>query len=215
MDEQEIKLIFAENLVYYLDANGKTQADLYKYMGVSSAIVSNWCTGTKMPRADKIQIIANWLNIEIGDLLKKRHDGERKPQSIKAVRIPVLGKVIAGIPIDAIEEILDYEEITSEMAMTGEFFCLQIKGNSMEPRFVEGDVVVVRQQSDAESGDIVIAFIGNEETTVKKLIKYDDTQNIALVSLNPAYPPIHFSKEQIAKMPVAIIGKVVELRGKF
>ena len=78
----------------------------------------------------------------------------------RGVRIPVLGRVVAGIPIEAVEEILDYEEITPELAATGEFFALKIRGHSMEPRMMEGDVVIVRRQDDVESGDVAIVSLG-------------------------------------------------------
>ena len=130
-----------------------------------------------------------------------------------AVQIPVLGDVAAGIPIDAIENIIDTEEIPREMAMLGEHFGLRIKGNSMEPRICEGDVVIVRKQDDADSGDIVIACVNGDSATCKKLYKYDDY--ISLVSLNSIYQPMIFTNDQIKETPVTIIGKVVELRGKF
>ena len=132
----------------------------------------------------------------------------------KGVKINVLGRVAAGLPIEAIENIIDTEEISEEMARTGEFFGLQIKGDSMEPRIYENDVVIVRKQEDAESGDIVIALVNGNDATCKRLIKY--AGGISLVSLNSAkYEPLMFSNEDILEMPVKIIGKVIELRGKF
>jgi repressor LexA len=99
------------------------------------------------------------------------------------------------------------------MARTGEFFGLQIKGDSMEPKISDGDVVIVRQQNDAESGDIVIATINGDEATCKRIRKYRD--GIELVSNNPCYEPMFFSNEEIENKPVRIIGRVVELRAKF
>ena len=131
----------------------------------------------------------------------------------KSVKIPVLGRVAAGIPIDAITDILDYEEITETMSMTGEYFGLKIKGNSMLPRIAEGDVVIVRQQPDAESGEVVIAQVNGNTATCKKLIKHPT--GISLVSFNPEYEPMYFSNEDILRLPVTIIGKVVENRQKY
>lgn len=99
------------------------------------------------------------------------------------------------------------------MAKTGEFFGLQIHGDSMEPRMCEGDVVIVRKQEDAESGDIVIAMVNGDDATCKRLRKYRD--GIELISNNPSYEPMFFSNQEIQEKPVRIIGKVVELRGKF
>lgn len=134
-------------------------------------------------------------------------------ESKKGVSIKVLGRVAAGIPIEAIEDIIDTEEIPEEMAKSGEFFGLQIHGDSMEPRMCEGDVVIVRKQDDAESGDIVIAMVNGNDATCKRLRKYRD--GIELISNNPSYEPMFFSNEDIISKPVKIIGKVVELRGKF
>ena len=99
------------------------------------------------------------------------------------------------------------------MAATGEFFGLKIHGDSMEPKFSEGDVVIVRQQNDAESGDIVIATVNGDEATCKRLRKYRD--GIELVSSNPSYEPMFFSNADIIQKPIRILGKVVELRAKF
>ncbi len=131
----------------------------------------------------------------------------------KGVTIRVLGRVAAGIPIEAIEECIDTEEITEDMAATGEFFGLKIHGDSMEPKFSEGDVVIVRRQDDAESGDIVIATVNGDEATCKRLRKYRD--GIELVSSNPSYEPMFFSNSDIIQKPVRILGRVVELRAKF
>lgn len=134
-------------------------------------------------------------------------------ESKKGVTINVLGRVAAGIPLEAIEDVIDTEEISSELAKTGEFFGLQIDGDSMEPKFSKGDVVIVRRQSDAESGDIVIALINGDDATCKRLRKYRD--GIELISTNPTYKPMFFSNDEIENKPVKIIGKVVELRAKF
>lgn len=128
-------------------------------------------------------------------------------------KIPVYAAVAAGIPIEAIEDIVDYEEIDAALAATGEFFGLRIKGDSMEPKMSEGDVVIVRKQNDADTGDIVIALINGNEATVKKLKK--EPSGILLIPNNPAHDTQHYSPEAIASLPVRIIGKVVELRAKF
>ena len=128
-------------------------------------------------------------------------------------RIPVLGRVAAGIPIDAIEDVLDWEDISEDMTKTGEFFGLRIKGDSMQPRIVEGDVVIVRSQNDAESGDVVIVQVNGDQATCKRLAKYQT--GISLISFNPLYAPINFTNEEIESLPVVIIGKVVENRQKY
>ena len=138
---------------------------------------------------------------------------DSKPKKINGIRIPVLGRVAAGIPICAIEEIIDYEEIPEEMASSGEYFGLLIRGDSMEPRIKDHDVVIVRKQDDADDGDLVVALINGDDAVCKRLKKYKD--GIALLSNNPKYDPMYFSNEETETKPVQIIGKVKELRAKF
>ena len=127
----------------------------------------------------------------------------------KGVKINVLGRVAAGLPIEAVENIIDTEEI----AKTGDFFGLLIRGDSMTPSICNGDIVIVRQQDDAESNEVVIATINGTDAVCKRLRKYKD--GIELLSNNPSYEPLNFSNEEIADKPVKILGKVVELRRKF
>lgn len=175
---------------------------------VSRSAISRWENGKTEPSATAMSLYAKLFNVDMNSLLnidKKSH--------LKGVKIPVLGKVAAGIPIEAVEDIIDYEEIPEEMAKSGEFFGLEIQGNSMYPRIFEGDVVIVKKQSTADSGDIVIALINGEDGICKQLYKYKD--HIELRSFNPMYKPLVYSNEDISSLPVSIIGKVVELRGKF
>lgn len=154
------------------------------------------------------------MHITIEELFSRIDDSPiNVKQQSSGIKINVLGHVAAGIPINAIEEIIDTEEISEQLAKTGEFFGLQIHGDSMEPRICEGDVVIVKQQPDADSGDIVIALVNGDDATCKRLRKYRD--GIELISLNPSYEPMFFSEKDITNKLVRIIGKVVELRGKF
>ncbi len=129
------------------------------------------------------------------------------------VKIPVLGYVAAGIPADAIENIVDWEEIPQAVADKGDYFGLVINGDSMEPRICKGDIVIVKKQSDVESGDIAIVIVDGDEGTCKKVIK--NQAGINLVSLNPKYEPIFYTWEEVESLPVVINGKVIELRGKI
>ncbi len=132
---------------------------------------------------------------------------------IAGKRIPVYGDVAAGLPIEAMENIVDYEEIDEALAVTGDFFGLRVRGSSMEPRIREGDVVIVRKQSDAETGDTAIVMVNGDSATVKRIKK--ESSGISLIPNNPAYDIKFYSAEEIDSLPVRIIGKVVELRGKF
>ena len=197
--------MFCEQLKLLRNQKHLSQAKLAKELGVSPSAVAMWESGEREPKNyETLELIADYFNVNMELLL----NGKLAP-----TRIPVLGKVVAGIPIEAIEEILDYEEIPSTMARQGEFFALQIKGCSMEPKMSEGDVVIVRKQEDVDNGDIAIVLVNGNEATVKKIKKFDG--GINLIPTNPAFDVITYTNEEIERLPVRIIGKVVELRAKF
>lgn len=190
------------------------QRELAKYLKVAPSTISMYENGQREPNFEVLEVLADFFNVDMNYLLGKTDKTTKllidKPQGLK---IPVLGTVAAGIPISAVEDILDYEEIPLAWQNQGEFFALKIKGDSMEPRMESGDVVIVKQQSDASSGDTVIVLVNGDDATCKKLQKTDN--GIMLVSTNPKYPPMFFTKEEIQTKPVVILGKVVELRQKY
>ncbi|MBS5319065.1 MAG: helix-turn-helix domain-containing protein [Gemella haemolysans] len=175
--------------------NGKSNPDnekiflLSKVFGVTEA----WLLGYNVPRYERIE-----------------NTGPQTPQGLK---IPVLGTVAAGIPISAVEEILDYEEVPQSWKNQGEFFGLRIKGDSMKPDINHGDTVIVRKQSTANNGDVVITLVNGDDVTCKKFEKLDN--GIILISNNSEYSPMYFSNEEVVTKPVVILGRVVELRRKF
>ena len=208
-DAQKERDIFAKNLAQLLQQSGRTQADVVEDLGITASTVSDWVNAKKYPRVDKLQRLAAYFGVHISALRE-----ESKTLNDHVTTIPVVGLVEAGVPTQAVEHIVDWEEIPKSMAQRGDYIGLKVHGASMEPRFLEGDTVIVRRQPDVESGDIAIVFINGDEATMKRVLKQPD--GITLVALNPTvYEPHFYSKKQIAELPVSIYGKVVELRGKF
>lgn len=189
---------------------GYSQKDLASQLFVTQQAVGKWERGEATPNPETVLKIAKILGITTDQLL----GDTATPASTGGTWVPVLGDVAAGIPIEAVENIVDYEEIDSSMASTGEFFGLRIKGSSMEPRIRDGDVVIVRRQEDAETSDTAVILVNGDSATVKRIKKVPDG-SLWLLPNNPAYDPQHYSPAEIATLPVRIIGKVVELRGKF
>ncbi|MEG1995814.1 MAG: S24 family peptidase [Bacilli bacterium] len=209
----------AERILEGLSLRNMKQSDLVEKTGIGKSSISTYIKGTYEPKQRNIYKIAKALNVNESwlmgyDVPIGRDSLEKVSDTSKGILIPVLGEIVAGIPLDAIEEILDYEEISPELANRGEYIALQVKGNSMEPRFVAGDVVIIRSQPDCETGDIVAVLINGDASTLKKIKKHDDG-SLSLIPLNAAYDPLFFSKQEVADIPVSIIGKVVELRAKF
>ena len=209
-------MYIGENIRHLRNKYGYSQEELAAALGYKSyTTITKWESGVSEPTLKMTNQIATFFKVSVNELCYTRMamPSNDSTKYSKGVVINVLGRVAAGIPVEAISEIIDTEEITEKLARTGTFFGLKIKGNSMEPRILDGDVVIVRQQPDAENGDIVIATVNGDDATCKRLRKYRD--GIELISNNPSYEPMYYSNEEIENKPVRIIGKVVELRGKF
>lgn len=190
---------------YLRNRSEMSQTELAGKLGISKSAVSMYENGNRIPEKETLEAIADIFNVSM-NFLYGRDEGS-------GVTIKVLGRVAAGIPIEAIEDIIDTEEITAAMAATGTFIGLRIQGDSMEPRIMDGDTVIVRLQDDADNGDTVIALVDGQDATCKRLRKYKE--GIELIANNPKYAPQYYDQGEVDTLPVKIIGKVVELRGKF
>ena len=189
-------------------AAGLKQSDLANRLNVKPNTISNWETEKSYPDLDSLRKMSIIFEVSVDYILGGNSVGKSA-----GIRIPVLGDVAAGIPIEAITDVVDYEEIDGALAATGEFFGLRIKGDSMEPRIQDGDVVIVRKQDDAETGDTVVVLVNGDSATVKK-IKYGP-DGISLIPTNPVHDVQFYSRADVERLPVRVIGKVVELRAKY
>lgn len=196
------------------EQRGMQQTDLAARIDVSKQTLFKYEHNiiTNIP-SDKIELIADVLGVD-PEYIMGWQDDQKSPDS-DSILIPVYGRVAAGEPIGASQDnIIGYEKISKDMARRGEFYALQIKGDSMEPDIHDGDTIIVREQPDAESGDIVVATINGDDATCKKLYKMPGG-GIQLVSLNHSYDPFIFSEDDVDSVPVRVLGKVYEMRRKF
>lgn len=215
--------ITSERLQALRKARGYSQQDVANLIGVGRTTYLKYENGDNKPTR-KINELARLFQVSTDYLLGNTDSpvapdqAPTQPPAQKVThytyRIPVVDRVVAGIPIEAIEEIIDWEEIPQKLAASGKFFALRVCGHSMEPRILEGDVVIVRQQEDVDSGDIAIVMVNGDEATVKRVKKQED--GITLIATNTSvYEPHFYSNQEIRDLPVRILGKVVELRGKL
>lgn len=195
------------------ELSGLTMDELASRIGVAKSTIQRYEKGKiatiKLPVIDSIarelKVNPSWIIGKTASMDAVHHAA--------SYAIPVLGRVAAGIPIDSIEEVIDQEEISLQLARTGDFFGLRIKGDSMSPCIMDGDTVIVRRQDDAETDEIVVALINGHDGVCKKLKKI--ANGIMLISLNPQYDPMVFDHAEVDSIPVKIIGRVVEVRRKL
>lgn len=195
---------FHNNLSNRRKALGLTQAELGKKLKLSESTISLYESGKRFPDLSTLKAISTVLQTPISILM-----GEK----IKGVKIPVLGTVPAGIPLEAITDIVDYEEISPALASCGDYFALKIKGNSMSPRICDGDIVIVKKQESVDNGDVAIIVVNGYEATCKEVRIYKN--GITLVGWNVAeFSPLFYTNDDIENLPIKILGRVVEVRIK-
>lgn len=205
----DARLVFAKNLKNLLQQNGVSQADLVARFGITASTVSDWCTGKKYPRVDKIQLLADYFGVNRAALTEDAAP-EQQPY-MPTYRIPILGRVSAGLPLYAEENIEGYTYIEKSPGM--EYFALRVQGDSMNAvRIYDGDILIVRRQYIVENGEIAVVVVDDDETTVKRF--YQDGRQITLMpqSLNPAHVPQNYN---LNTTRVRVLGKVVENKISF
>ena len=184
-----------------------TQTEVAKLLNITSSAYSNYEQGIRLPDILILKKLAVIFGVSL-DVIT----GDKPLNESKGIKIPVLGIIPAGTPIEAVEDILDYEDISEDMARRGNYFALKVRGDSMLPTVKDGDVVIVRQQEDAESGQICVVMINGYDATLKEIKK--DPNGIWVLPHNPNcdFKPSFYSKEDILRLPIRIIGVAIEIR---
>lgn len=184
---------------------GVSLSKMEKDIGISRGAAYKWKTSS--PSKDILEKLSDYFGVSIDDIL-----GRDIETSIRPNHIPVYGSVPAGIPIEAITDIEDWEDLTPDMLSGGEqYIALKVKGNSMYPKYLEGDTIIVKVQPDCESGQDAVVYVNGYDATLKKVIKMMD--GIMLQPLNPDYTPKVYPFG-IDEVKVSILGVVVEIRRK-
>ena len=203
-EQRRLKKIFSNNLQRWSSIRGIKQIDVMNKFNLSSSTVSDWYNGKKYPRMDVVQKLAFFLDIELSDLVEE-------PKLNRGNKIPIFAKIPAGIPIELIEDVIDYEELDPKM-FTGdkEYFGVRVSGDSMYPEYRDKDILIVQKTSDCESGQDCIVMINGNDGTFKRVKKTEE--GIILQPLNPNYEIKFYSNKEIEELPIRIIGIVKEIR---
>lgn len=206
-------LINSKDISKYLkdlrESKGLSTRQVAYLTGISNGFISLIERGLRVPSEDVLKALAKAYNVDYLDLYKRAN----LLVNVNKTTIKVYGTIPAGIPMECIEDIVDTEEITEDM-LNGdrEYFGLKIKGDSMYPEYLDGDIIILEKVADAESGSDCVVMVNGEDGTFKRIYKTES--GIILQPLNSSYQPLNFTNDEIIKLPVKIIGKVVELRRK-
>ena len=209
-----LALIKEQNLSY---------GELAHITGIPKSALQRYATGeTQKVPLDRVEIIAAALKTTPAYLMCWTDDpdanAQKSPLAIEDfggfevdawASVPILGTVKAGPDGVATEEIEGFEMLPAQWVQDGanNYFLLRVVGDSMTPRFVPGDLLLVKRQKSVDNGSLAIVIVNGEEGMVKRV--FYETEWIHLVSENPAYPPRVFTGAAV--LEVYVVGKVVSL----
>jgi repressor LexA len=163
------------------ERSGMQQKELAILVGVSRPTVSEWEHGKKDPSGERLRKLSKIFNVDIGTILGYG------PAVIPIQRnsIPIVGEIACGTPTEAVQNIEGYTDVPEGIRAD---FALRCKGDSMEPTFKSGDLVLIRIQPDVENGQIAAVNV-NGETTLKHV--YHQQDGLLLIADNPSFSPIY------------------------
>lgn len=199
--------MFWKKFLLLCQKNGKKPTNVIREMGLSSSSVTAWKNGAQ-PREMALAKVADYFGVDV-DYFKDEAPAKKK----NVIRVPVYSNIAAGVPIESMEEIEDYEELDADKYPRGKYMALKIAGDSMAPMIKRGDIVIIYRQDYAEDDDIAIVMVNGCDATCKRVRAVSD--GIELVSENTAYCPMHFTREEIDTLPVSFWGVVIEIRRKL
>lgn len=192
--------------------------ELSEKTGIDKSKISSYMSGRYKAKQDGVYLLAQALSVNEAWLMGLDVPMERTPDyllkkigaiplsEIAITKIPILGTVKAGYDYLAQENIIDYITFNVDGTDIENYYALNVVGDSMTPLFDDGDTIVVHKQDDFKNGDNCVVLINGNEATIKKV--YKGTNGIELKAVNPYYPPRIFTKEEINKLPVKVIGVV-------
>lgn len=198
-----------------LDERGITATDVARETGISRSSMTDWKKGRSTPKYEKRKKIADMFGVTVDylDGVSPFPYGEEKNFEVcsesSTVTIPILGRVPAGIPIEAVTDRIGEIEIASPRG-DDKYWALKVKGDSMYPKILDGDIVIFREQRNCENGDICVVRVNGTDATLKKVVKNGDS--IILQPLNPDFEPLVFSDSVVDQPSLEVIGVAKEIR---
>lgn len=200
------KETMAKNIKRLMALNQVNATDVCTALGFKAPTFSDWVNAKTYPRIDKIEAMSNYFGVSKADLVEE----QLPPDAISYAptqRIPILGRISAGLPLYAEEQIEGYTY--TDLNHGGEYFALRVHGDSMDALGIkEGYLVIVRRQDYVDNGTICVVLVGDNEATMKRFYQDGDTVTLMPQSTNPKHMPQIYN---LKHTPIHIIGKVVKV----
>ena len=209
-------MTFADRLRELRIRKNMTQGELSKATGLTQSAIAMYETGKREPKIEVMELLADYFNVDMNYITGKTDKTTMLSASaidaIDVIKIPLLGRVVAGDPQEAIQEADEFIYIPSmNHRRSDDYFALRVNGESMEPNLMDGDIAIVHIQPDVDSGQIAVVLIDNQDSTVKRVFITPD--GITLVADNPAvFSPRFFTNDDCLTLPVKILGRVVSIQ---
>lgn len=195
-------------LRYLRKMSGNTQGELAKKIYVTASSIGMYERDERTPSTEVLKKYSQLFDVSLDYIL----GNERPVEGQDYITINVYGSIPAGIPIEAIEDISDTEDLSlKEYDRNKEYLGLVVDGDSMYPKYLDGDTIIIEKTPDCESGTDAAVYVNGYDVTLKTLIK-NDNGTITLMPINPSYPPKTYGPDDD---PVSILGVVKEIRRKI
>lgn len=209
----DINKYVADKIKYYRIQRNLSQEEVAEELETSAVNISRYENGERKTNQDILFKLSQLFGVSINDFFPPVDNAKFIDLISNTIKIPVLGFIKAGVPIEAQEDIIDYVDIPAIWTKGGkDFYALKISGDSMTPKYNEGDIVIFEQTKDYEAGknkDCAV-MVNCTECTFKKV--FIDEQGITLQPYNMNYEPMRFTKEQAISLPITIVGIAKEKR---
>lgn len=199
-----------DNLKYYRKLNKYTQESIASKLNITTSAYGFYEQGRNAPPYSKLKELAQIYGISILELTGESSNDLKKGEDYATIN--VYGSIPAGIPIEAIEDISDTEDISfKDFDKNKTYIGLKVEGDSMYPKYLQGDIIILELTPDCESGTDAAVYVNGYEATLKTVIK-NDNGTITLMPINTSYPPKTYGKDD---EPIKILGIVKEIRRKI
>lgn len=212
------KEIFGKRFSEVLAASTETTYSIADRLSLSPGTISRYTNGKMAPKISTLYMLADALGVNPLWLMGYDEPKHVKQESKNILpegaysykpthRIPILGRIVAGMPIYAEENIEGYTY--TDLNGGAEYFALRVVGDSMDlARIYEGDTLIVRRQDVVEPGEIAVVMVGEDEATVKRFYQTDTVVTLIPESTNPKHKPQVYDLREV---PIRILGKVVKV----